>query len=55
MNALFLLIPLSLLLILVAGAAFLWAVNSGQFDDLDTPANQPLDEAGPVEPDRDGH
>ncbi len=40
MNILLLLIPLSVILLGVAIAAFVWAVRSGQFDDLDTP---PLD------------
>ena len=40
MNILLLLIPLSLVLLVVMIAAFVWAVRSGQFDDLDTP---PLD------------
>ena len=38
MISLLLLIPLSLLLLAVAIAAFAWAVRGGQFDDLDTPA-----------------
>ncbi|MDH5822234.1 cbb3-type cytochrome oxidase assembly protein CcoS [Luteimonas sp. RD2P54] len=38
MNILLLLIPLSLVLVLVAVGAFVWAVRRGQFDDLDTPA-----------------
>lgn len=38
MSILYLLIPLGLLLLLVAVAAFFWAVGSGQFDDLDSPA-----------------
>lgn len=32
------LIPLGLLLLGAAVAAFFWAVRSGQFDDLETPA-----------------
>jgi cbb3-type cytochrome oxidase maturation protein len=40
MNILFLLIPLSLLLLLAIIGAFFWAVRHGQFEDLDTP---PLD------------
>ena len=32
------LIPLSLGLLVAAVAAFVWAVKRGQFDDLDTPA-----------------
>jgi len=38
MNILFLLIPLGLVLLACAVAAFFWAVGSGQFDDLDSPA-----------------
>lgn len=40
MNILFLLIPLSLLLLVAIIWAFFWAVRNGQFEDLDTP---PLD------------
>ena len=38
MSILYLLIPLALLLLGIAVAVFFWAVGSGQFDDLDTPA-----------------
>ena len=38
MRILLLLIPISLVLLGVAIAAFVWAVKRGQFDDLDTPA-----------------
>ena len=38
MSILFLLIPLGLLLLGFAVWAFFWAVGTGQFDDLDTPA-----------------
>lgn len=38
MNVLYFLIPLALLLLAGAVWAFFWAVGSGQFDDLDTPA-----------------
>ena len=37
MNILFVLIPLSLVLLALAIWAFFWAVGSGQFDDLDSP------------------
>lgn len=40
MNILLLLVPISLALLGVAIWGFVWAVRSGQFDDLDTP---PLD------------
>ena len=38
MTILYLLIPLGLVLLGLAIAAFFWAVRSGQFDDLETPA-----------------
>ena len=38
MNILLFLIPLSLLLLVAAVWAFMWAVKRGQFEDLDTPA-----------------
>lgn len=38
MDILFLLIPLSIVLAVVIGAAFWMAVDGGQFDDLDGPA-----------------
>lgn len=44
MNALLVLIPLSLALLVVALAAFFWAVDNGQFDDLDGPAFHPLED-----------
>ena len=38
MSILYILIPLALLLLGGAVWAFFWAVGSGQFDDLETPA-----------------
>lgn len=38
MEIIYVLIPLSILLLGVAVAIFLWAVNNGQFEDLDSPA-----------------
>ncbi len=38
MNILLALIPISLILLGLAVAAFIWAVKRGQFDDMDTPA-----------------
>ena len=38
MSILYVLIPLAVLLLGLAVWAFFWAVGSGQFDDLDTPA-----------------
>lgn len=42
MDILFLLIPLSLVLVFVIGAVFLWSVRSGQFDDLEGPGYRVL-------------
>ena len=42
MISLLLLIPLSVLIIVGAGIALFWAVDRGQFDDLETPALLPL-------------
>ena len=42
MSILYVLIPLALLILGGAVWAFFWAVGSGQFDDLDTPAVQIL-------------
>ncbi len=44
MNVLYLLIPLALLLVASAVAAFIWAVNDGQFDDPEGPAVRILDD-----------
>ncbi len=38
MSILLLLVPLSVVLVILAIAAFVWAVRRGQFDDLDAPA-----------------
>jgi len=38
MNVIYFLIPLAMLLLAFGIAAFLWAVKSGQFDDLDREA-----------------
>ena len=42
MEILVLLIPLSVVLALLIGAGFWWAVKSGQFDDLEGPAHRIL-------------
>ncbi len=42
MTALYLVIPLALLVAGMAVAAFIWVVRSGQLDDVDTPARRIL-------------
>jgi len=42
MEILYLLIPLSLVLVGVIVWVFLWAVRSGQFDDMEGPAHEIL-------------
>ncbi len=49
MDILVLLIPLSLVLLALIVWAFVWSVNSGQFDDLDAPAQRILLEQEPRE------
>jgi len=44
MTIIYVLIPLSLLLLSLAIWAFFWAVRNDQFDDLDTPALDILDD-----------
>ncbi len=42
MEALFLLIPISLIILAVIVGALLWSIKSGQFDDLEGPAQRIL-------------
>ena len=42
MESLYLLVPLSIVLVFVIGALFWWALDSGQFDDLEGPAHRIL-------------
>ena len=49
MKILLLMIPLSVLFLSGAVMAFFWAVDHGQFDDMDTPGLLPLDDAPPHE------
>ena len=50
MNAIVLLIPLSIVLLGLGVAAFFWAVDHAQYDDLETPALAPLVEDEAVDP-----
>lgn len=42
MDILYLLIPLSLVFVVVIAVVFLWAVKSGQFEDMEGPAHRIL-------------
>lgn len=53
MNIIYVLIPLSVILMVLAIGFFFWAVKNDQFDDLDTPALDVLDEDEPARPDAD--
>ena len=44
MESLLVLLPISLIVIGLIIAVLLWAVHSGQFDDLDRPAHRILDD-----------
>ncbi|MGY3900896.1 cbb3-type cytochrome oxidase assembly protein CcoS [Aeromonas lusitana] len=35
MNIIFVLIPIAILFVIIAGAVFFWAIRSEQFEDLD--------------------
>ena len=42
MDIIYVLVPLSLVLLSIAIGIFFWAVRSGQFDDMDSPAHKIL-------------
>lgn len=42
MTVLYVILPLALLIVFIAVAAFVWAARRGQFDDLETPAMRAL-------------
>jgi cbb3-type cytochrome oxidase maturation protein len=50
MDSLYLLIPLSLLLVLAIGGVLAWAVLSGQFDGLEGEGRRIVDEPSPGSP-----
>jgi cbb3-type cytochrome oxidase maturation protein len=52
MESLYLLIPLSVVLVFLIGVAFWWSVRSGQFDDMEGPAYRILmdDDRAPADP-----
>ena len=57
MSVIFIVLPIALVVVLVAVAAFVWGARRGQFDDLETPAlrmlhDDPPGGAPPEEPPR---
>lgn len=55
MDILYLLIPLSLVFVAVIAGFFLWAVKSGQFEDMEGPAHRILmDDDMPLEEEAKG-
>ncbi len=44
MNVIFVLLPIALVFAAVAVCVFIWAVRTGQLDDLETPAMRILDD-----------
>ncbi|TVP90578.1 MAG: cbb3-type cytochrome oxidase assembly protein CcoS [Pseudomonadaceae bacterium] len=42
MTVLYILVPIALLLVIIAVLVFNWAVNTGQYDDLEGPAHSIL-------------
>ena len=50
MSVIGIVVPLALLLVGVAIAAYAWSARSGQFDDLDTPALRVLHDDEPKPP-----
>lgn len=51
MDILYLLIPLSLVFVALIALVFLWAVKSGQFEDMEGPAHRILmDDDSPAPP-----
>ena len=54
MTILYVLVPLGLVLCLVAVWAFFWAVNTGQFEELDAASVSPLEDDPDPQPARDG-
>jgi cbb3-type cytochrome oxidase maturation protein len=49
-DILYLLIPLSLVLVFLIGAVFWWSLRSGQFDDLEGPAHRILQDDDQAQP-----
>ena len=55
MDILYLLIPISLIIVAIAIGLFMWAIRSGQYEDLEGPAHRILmDEDDPLVPRKPG-
>ncbi|WP_041522863.1 cbb3-type cytochrome oxidase assembly protein CcoS [Gilvimarinus agarilyticus] len=53
MDSLYFLIPIALIFVVIAIRILLWAINSGQYDNLDTEAHRILfDDDGKAEDDK---
>ncbi|RLK50737.1 cbb3-type cytochrome oxidase maturation protein [Alkalispirillum mobile] len=52
MSVIFFSIPVGIIFMIIAIWAFFWAVDSGQYDDLDSPAYQPLLDEEPLPGDK---
>lgn len=51
MEILYLLIPIAIIFVIIATRLFIWAVKTGQYDDLDTEGRRILfDDERPSEP-----
>lgn len=50
MSAIYIMLPVSLLLAGIALAAYIWSVRSGQFEDTQTPAMRILPDDQPLSP-----
>ena len=47
MNILLVMIPLTIVVAIAAVAAFFWAVDHDQFEDMDSPSQIPLEDKEP--------
>lgn len=54
MDILYLLVPLSIVLVFLIGILFWWAVRSGQFDDMEGPAHRILMDDDDTSPPKQG-
>jgi cbb3-type cytochrome oxidase maturation protein len=52
MEAIYLLVPLSLVLVFALGGVFWWALEHGQFEDLEGPARRILIDDEEMQPDQ---